>query len=120
MFDLSLIFKKYLRKGFEGQLPKLHQGASTIGTMSLSKQKDFQNLQSAANQVIQSFLKEGEVPRYTKEERILICKILTTAEYCLETVQQLEDKLKKKIEVSYVDNVDTHSLKTVFVGLAHD
>jgi hypothetical protein len=65
-------------------------------------------------------LKEGEVPRYTKEERILICKILTTAEYCLETVQQLEDKLKKKIEVSYVDNVDTHSLKTVFVGLAHD
>lgn len=118
MFDLSLIFKKYLReyagKVLEGQLPKMSQAQSSIGTMSLLKQKDFQNLQSAANQVIHSFLKEGDVAKYTKEERILICKILTTAEYCLETVQQLEDKLKEKIEASYVENVDLSEEKDIF------
>lgn len=82
--------------------------------MSLLKQKDFQNLQSAANQVIHSFMKEGEVARYTKDERILICKILTTAEYCLETVQQLEDKLKEKIDTTFFDSIDLSEEKDVF------
>lgn len=121
LFDLVLVFKKYLReyaiKVLENQIPKVSvpSGTSSISSgMSLLKQKDFQNLQSAANQVIHSFLKEGEVPRYTKEERILVCKILTTAEYCLETVQQLEEKLKEKIDQSYVENIDLSDEKDVF------
>lgn len=120
MFDLVLVYKKYLReyaiKILENQTPKVaaNSNASISNSMSLLKQKDFQNLQSAANQVIHSFLKEGEVPRYTKEERILICKILTTSEYCLETVQQLEEKLKEKIDPTYAENVDLSEEKDVF------
>lgn len=43
-----------------------------------------------------------------------ICYVLATAEYCLETVQQLEDKLKEKIEKSYVSRVDLSDEKDVF------
>uniref|UniRef100_A0A6P7FZ03 Vacuolar protein sorting-associated protein 53 homolog n=1 Tax=Diabrotica virgifera virgifera TaxID=50390 RepID=A0A6P7FZ03_DIAVI len=43
---------------------------------------------------------------FTKDEQTKICCILTTAEYCLDTTQQLEDKLKEKIEPSLVDQVD--------------
>jgi vacuolar protein sorting-associated protein 53 len=120
MFDLVLVYKKYLReyaqKVLENQTPKVSAAPNaTISTsMSLLKQKDFQNLQSAANQVIHSFLKEGEVPRYTKDERVLICKILTTSEYCLETVQQLEEKLREKIDPTYVENIDMSDEKDVF------
>lgn len=85
LFDLVVVYKKYLReyalKILENQTPKVSAStnASISSGMSLLKQKDFQNLQTAANQVIHSFMKEGEVPRYTREERILICKILTTS-----------------------------------------
>lgn len=120
MFDLVVVYKKYLReyafKVLENQTPKVsaNANASISNSMSLLKQKDFQNLQSAANQVIQGFLKEGEVPRYTKEERTLICKILTTSEYCLETVQQLEEKMKEKIDPTYIDKIDFSEEKDVF------
>lgn len=120
MFDLVLVYKKYLReyalKILENQTPKVSANANATisNSMSLLKQKDFQNLQSAANQVIHSFMKEGEVPRYTRDERILICKILTTSEYCLETVQQLEEKLKEKIDPNFADNIDLSDEKDVF------
>lgn len=120
LFDLVLVFKKYLReyalKILENQIPKVNSpaNATITSSMSLLKQKDFQNLQTAANQVINSFMKEGEVPRYTKEERILVCKILTTSEYCLETVQQLEEKLREKIDFSLIENVDLSEEKDIF------
>lgn len=120
LFDLVLVFKKYLReyasKILENQIPKVNApaNATITSSMSLLKQKDFQNLQTAANQVINSFMKEGEVPRYTKEERILVCKILTTSEYCLETVQQLEEKLREKIDLSLTENVDLSEEKDIF------
>lgn len=37
------------------------------------------------------------------------CRILTTAEYCLETTQQLEGKLKEKIQPSLIDKIDLGS-----------
>lgn len=43
-----------------------------------------------------------------------ICYILATAEYCLETVQQLEDKLKEKIDKQYVAKVDLSDEKDVY------
>lgn len=139
MFDLVLVYKKYLReyaiKVLENQTPKvaMSSNATISNSMSLLKQKDFQHLQTAANQVIHSFMKEGEIARYTKEERILICKILTTsgklrnsssidrflwihliAEYCLETVQQLEEKLKEKIDPIYANNIDLSDEKDIY------
>ncbi|XP_058833094.1 vacuolar protein sorting-associated protein 53 homolog [Topomyia yanbarensis] len=120
MYDLTLIFKKYLReyssKVLEARIPKLQQTSSTTSisnSMSLLT-KDLQNLSTAAGQVIHNFLKEGEAPRYSLEEIRKICYVLATAEYCLETVQQLEDKLKEKIGKCYVNRVDLSDEKDVF------
>ncbi|KXJ70050.1 hypothetical protein RP20_CCG025021 [Aedes albopictus] len=120
MYDLTLIFKKYLReyssKVLEARIPKLQPASSTTSisnSMSLLT-KDLQNLSTAAGQVIHNFLKEGEAPRFTMDDIRKICYVLATAEYCLETVQQLEDKLKEKIEKSYVNRVDLSDEKDVF------
>lgn len=42
--------------------------------------------------------------------------ILTTAEYCLETTQQLEGKLKEKIQSNLVDKVDLGPEQDLFGG----
>lgn len=76
--------------------------------------RDMQNLSTAAGQVIHNFLKEGEVQRFTKNDLVRICSVLTTAQYCLETVQQLEDKLKEKIAILYANKIDMSEEKDVF------
>lgn len=87
MHDLTILFKKYLRdyavKILEHQIPKLqHSGGSSGGgannntnyaipssigsgiTTSMSLlTKDFQNLSTAAGQVIHNFLRDGEATR---------------------------------------------------------
>jgi vacuolar protein sorting-associated protein 53 len=79
--------------------------------------RDLRDLSSAAG-IIQNFsmlLKEGDqVVRYTKEEQAKVCSILTTAEYCLETTQQLEDKLKEKVDKSYEAQIKFSSEQDIF------
>lgn len=65
-----------------------------------------QNLSTAAGQVFHNFLKEGDSQRFSRDDLIRICCVLTTAEYCLETVQQLEDKLKEKVSTAFVGKID--------------
>lgn len=76
--------------------------------------KDLQNLSTAAGNVIQNFLKEGDQPRYSRDEIIRLCCILTTAEYCVETVEQLEAKLKEKSDDAYTDKIDLSDEKDIF------
>lgn len=76
--------------------------------------KDFQNLSTAAGNVIQNLLKEVDQPRYSRDELIRLCCILTTAEYCVETVEQLEAKLKEKCDKSYADKIDLADEKDIF------
>ncbi|XP_037030486.1 vacuolar protein sorting-associated protein 53 homolog [Bradysia coprophila] len=118
MYDLALIFKKYLReyasKILEFKIPKVTTVHSSLGTSMSMLTKDLQNLSTAAGQVIHSLLKEGETLRYTKDELVRICCILTTAEYCLETAQQLEEKLKEKVEPIYSEKIDLSNEKDIF------
>lgn len=76
--------------------------------------RDMQNLSTAAGQVIHNFLKEGDAQRFTRDDLIRICCVLTTAEYCLETVQQLEEKLKEKVAAAYANKVDMSEERDVF------
>lgn len=118
MYDLATIFKKYLREYasriLEYKIPKMRSSHTSIGTSMSLLTKDLQNLSTAAGQVIHSLLKEDETLRYTKEEIIRLCCILTTAEYCLETVEQLEDKLKEKVSAEYMDKIDLSEEKNIF------
>lgn len=76
--------------------------------------KDFQNLSTAAGNVIQNLLKEGDQPRYSRDEIVRLCCIMTTAEYCVETVDQLEAKLKEKCDEAYTDKIDLSDEKDIF------
>jgi len=44
----------------------------------------------------------------------MVCSILTTADYCLETTQQLEDKLKEKVDTSLAREIDLSQERTAF------
>lgn len=69
---------------------------------------------SSASGLIQSILKEGEVTKFTEEEQCRICSILCTAEYCMETSQQLEEKLKEKVNPSLSNQIDMNSEQDTF------
>ncbi|XP_058977146.1 vacuolar protein sorting-associated protein 53 homolog [Musca domestica] len=118
MYELAMVFKKYLReyasKVLEFSIPKLLSSSTSIGKSMSLLTRDMQNLSTAAGQVIHNFLKEGDAQRFTRDDLIRICCVLTTAEYCLETVQQLEEKLKEKVAAAYANKVDMSEERDVF------
>lgn len=68
----------------------------------------------SASGIIQSILKEGEITKYTVDEQCRICSILCTAEYCMETTQQLEEKLKQKVDTNIAGKIDLNSEQDTF------
>lgn len=106
LLSLTKVFQKYLHeyseKLLQNNLPKLE-----VQSLGSSLTRDLQKIStSGLIQNFSSLLKEGEISRYTKDELTKICCILTTAEYCLETTQQLQDKLKDKIEPVLANQID--------------
>nr|XP_033777440.1 vacuolar protein sorting-associated protein 53 homolog isoform X2 [Geotrypetes seraphini] len=93
MIALTTIFQKYLReyawKILSGNLPKTMSSSSGLTISSLLKEKE-----------------GSEVAKFTLEELCLICSILSTAEYCLATTQQLEEKLKEKVDMSLMERIN--------------
>ncbi|XP_033041128.1 vacuolar protein sorting-associated protein 53 homolog isoform X6 [Trachypithecus francoisi] len=93
MIALTTIFQKYLReyawKILSGNLPKTTTSSGGLTISSLLKEKE-----------------GSEVAKFTLEELCLICSILSTAEYCLATTQQLEEKLKEKVDVSLIERIN--------------
>ncbi|XP_044738076.1 vacuolar protein sorting-associated protein 53 homolog [Chrysoperla carnea] len=119
MLDLAAIFQKYLKeyaiKLLQNNLPKIGNNSQTIGSSVSSITRDLQNLStSGLIQNFSSLLKEGDITRFTKEEQTRICCILQTAEYCLETTQQLEEKLKEKIDSAYKDQINLSQEQDIF------
>lgn len=93
MIALTTIFQKYLReyawKILSGNLPKTTSSSGGLTISSLLKEKE-----------------GSEAAKFTVEELCLICSILSTAEYCLATTQQLEEKLKEKVDVSLTERIN--------------
>ena len=69
---------------------------------------------SSATGIIQNIFKEGEVSKLTEEEQCRICSILCTAEYCMETAQQLEEKLKEKVDKELATKIDLNAEQDMF------
>ncbi|XP_017770373.1 PREDICTED: vacuolar protein sorting-associated protein 53 homolog [Nicrophorus vespilloides] len=110
MLDLTRVFQKYLReyavKLLQNNIPKIEQQMGKSASVQ-SITRDLQKMStSGLMQNFSSLLKEGEATRFTKEEQGKICCILTTAEYCLETTQQLAEKLREKIEPELANQID--------------
>ncbi|XP_031839053.1 vacuolar protein sorting 53 [Nomia melanderi] len=118
MLSLSETFQKYLReyalKILQNNLPKIG-GSVGLATSMSSITRDFRDLSTSGFiQNFQSFLKEGESTRFSKEEQSRICCILTTAEYCLETTQQLEEKLREKTDKCYAEKINLSQEQDIF------
>uniref|UniRef100_A0A3B3HC32 Vacuolar protein sorting-associated protein 53 homolog n=1 Tax=Oryzias latipes TaxID=8090 RepID=A0A3B3HC32_ORYLA len=93
MIALTTIFQKFLReyawKILSGNLPKSSSNSGVLTITSLLKEK------------------EGyEASKFTVDELCLICSILSTAEYCLATTQQLEEKLKEKVDKVLTERIN--------------
>uniref|UniRef100_A0A3B3CDH0 Vacuolar protein sorting-associated protein 53 homolog n=1 Tax=Oryzias melastigma TaxID=30732 RepID=A0A3B3CDH0_ORYME len=93
MIALTTIFQKFLReyawKILSGNLPKSSSNTGVLTITSLLKEK------------------EGyEASKFTVDELCLICSILSTAEYCLATTQQLEEKLKEKVDKVLTERIN--------------
>uniref|UniRef100_A0A668A8I6 Vacuolar protein sorting-associated protein 53 homolog n=1 Tax=Myripristis murdjan TaxID=586833 RepID=A0A668A8I6_9TELE len=93
MIALTTIFQKYLReyawKILSGNLPKTNSNSGGLTISSLLKEKE-----------------GSEAAKFTVDELCLICSILSTAEYCLATTQQLEEKLKEKVDKVLVERIN--------------
>ncbi|KAI4815803.1 hypothetical protein KUCAC02_005930 [Chaenocephalus aceratus] len=93
MIALTTIFQKFLReyawKILSGNLPKSSSNSGGLTISSLLKEKD-----------------GPEAAKFTMDELCLICSILSTAEYCLATTQQLEEKLKEKVDKVLVERIN--------------
>lgn len=53
---------------------------------------------------------------YSIDNQLSIFSILTTAEYCLETTQQLEEKLRLKTDKVYSDKINLSQEQDIFHG----
>ncbi|KYQ56266.1 Vacuolar protein sorting-associated protein 53 like protein [Trachymyrmex zeteki] len=119
MLSLAETFQKYLReyavKILQNNLPKVG-GSAGIGTSMSNITRDLRDNLSTSGfiQNFQSFLKEGETARFSKEEQSRICCILTTAEYCLETTQQLEEKLRGKTDECCSEKINLSQEQDIF------
>jgi hypothetical protein len=51
--------------------------------------------------------------------RLRSSSILSTAEYCLETTQQLEEKMKEKIDISFKDKINMSQEQDIFHKLVN-
>uniref|UniRef100_A0A3Q3FYG1 Vacuolar protein sorting-associated protein 53 homolog n=1 Tax=Labrus bergylta TaxID=56723 RepID=A0A3Q3FYG1_9LABR len=93
MIALTTIFQKFLReyawKILSGNLPKSSSNSVGLTISSLLKEKE-----------------GSEAAKFTVDELCLICSILSTAEYCLATTQQLEEKLKEKVDKILVERIN--------------
>ncbi|XP_055846832.1 vacuolar protein sorting-associated protein 53 homolog [Episyrphus balteatus] len=108
LYELGRLFKKYL--GMYGR---------RVLEPIISKKNDHQNflqcsMSNLQNKVFSNFISEEACHRLTKAELQQICCVLTTAEYCLETIPQLENKLKEKLATVYFHKFDMSEEKELF------
>lgn len=76
---------------------------------------------STAGSLIQSILKEGDATKgdaskFNEDEQRLICVMLCTAEYCMETSQQLEEKLIEKTDPKVSTQISLSAQQDIFHG----
>jgi hypothetical protein len=62
-------------------------------------------------------LKEGDTSKLLEEEQSRTCSILCTAEYCVETTIQLQDKLREKVDPLLADKIDLTTEHDLFLRL---
>lgn len=103
LMDLCVVFRKYLKEYctrlLTNNLPKLQQSKSMAGRLQFG-----------------GLLRDTE-SQLSMEELCLTCAIISTADYCVETTEQLESKMKEKIDKEFSSKVDFSQEKDLFHGI---
>lgn len=129
LLDLHDVFKKYLRD-YALRVLQIHLKHSASGSninkmTSDSSGKMFSVATSGAAGLLQSLLRDDG---RSKMDPNHVCSVILTADYCLETTQQLEKKLRDKIYPSLITKIDmkleldlfNELIKTCIELLIHD
>ena len=67
-----------------------------------------------------TFIKEGEqIKLLESDEKVLVCSVIVTAEYIVETTQQLESKLKEKVDHSLAERISMSAEQDIYHGVSH-
>jgi len=135
MLSLSSLFRKYLseytRRVLVPSLPRVGSASVTQpmpSIPSMTQLRDLKELSQATTGILANFsslLKEGgDSVRFSPADQEVICMVLVTVEYCIDTTKQLEEKLKQKVEVGLADQITFagelemfHSVTAQCVGL---
>ncbi|XP_074640960.1 vacuolar protein sorting-associated protein 53 homolog [Tubulanus polymorphus] len=104
MLELTRTFQKYLKE-FAIRL--------LLNNLPIKKSYSQGGITSASG-LIQSILKEGEMTKFSVADIRLICSLLCSAEYCLETTQQLEGKLKEKVDSELSEQINLNQEQDMF------
>ena len=123
LLALTNVFKKHLKEYASriliAHLPKLAQQQTSSSAAALSSMtntlmtRDIKEL-STQLQNFHSLLKEGEQIKLHPDERVFICSVIVTAEYIIETTQQLESKLKQKVNKALVDRINMSAEQDIY------
>lgn len=119
LLALTNVFKKHLKEYASriliAHLPKLaQQQTSSLTSMTNTLMtRDIKEL-STQLQNFHSLLKEGEQIKLHPDERVFICSVIVTAEYIIETTQQLESKLKQKVNQALVDRINMSAEQDIY------
>lgn len=84
-------------------------GSTTTGHPAAASAAAAAHAEAAA-----SALDATRAGRYTRADLRRVCCALATAEYCLDTVQQLEDKLREKIDAPLRGRIDLGDERDAF------
>ncbi|CAG8457600.1 10592_t:CDS:10 [Funneliformis mosseae] len=103
----------------------LYYKETLVNCSKLSTRKPFYDLcivfskwlRTYANDVLIGRLPKEERRAMTRDELKLICLILNTADYCYNTIPQLEDKLKEKIQEEYKDKINLDVERDCFLNV---
>ena len=76
--------------------------------------RDSGGIGGGASGLIQSILKDGEVGKLSEDVHWRVCSLLATAEYCMDTTLQLQNKLREKVDEQLTQSVDLSSEQDMF------
>lgn len=120
LLDLHEVFKRYLRD-YAFKVLQIHlKNPNSSSSIPMNKassdgSKMFSVATYGAAGLLQSLLRDDA--GRNKAEPSQICSVILTADYCLETMQQLEKKLKERIEETLVARVDLRPELDIFNDL---
>lgn len=120
MISLTHLFQKYLReyasKLLSNNLPKIVTSSSSSSGVTMPANITFSTVTNLIKETTSS-LKEtysSDTTRMNTHELCLSCSILCTADYCLDTTQQLQEKLRQKVDTDLVSKVDLSTESVTF------